>query len=115
MMNYQQLAGEHLQAFAWRVHNQLLEATKEEDIPEQVLFNRVFVGLHPCVAKFLPSPPPKTLDELFVFGDKVGELIPANDPDWKAAVGEQSASPIVQIEVENEYFSLGPPQPEGML
>jgi hypothetical protein len=88
-----------------------LDATKEEDISEQVLFNRIFVGLRPCVAKVLPTPPPSTLDE-FVFGGKVGELIPVNDPDWKIVGGEQSASQIVKIEVKNEYSFFGSLNPK---
>jgi hypothetical protein len=89
-----------------------LDATKEKDVSEQALFNRIFVVLRPCVAKVLPTPPPSTLDELFVFGDKVGELIPVNDPDWKIAGGEQSAFQIIQIEVTKEYSFFGSLNPK---
>jgi hypothetical protein len=89
-----------------------LDATKEKDISEQALFNRIFVVLRPCVAKVLPTPPPSTLDELFVFGDKVSERIPVNDPDWKTAGGEQSAFQIIQIEVKKEYSFFGSLNPK---
>jgi len=105
---YEQLAGEPLQAFAWRVHSAMIETTGRQDIPDQVLFNRVLLGLHPRVSKYLPDPKPTTLHQFFCFGEVMEEFIPKDDSFWTLAGAQQFKSPTLVISIENEYSGFLP-------
>jgi len=109
---YEQLAAEPLQAFAWRVHTAMIETTGRQDIPDQVLFNRVLLGLHPRVAKYLPDPQPTNLDQLFCFGEVLEEFIPKDDQFWTQAESRQYKSPTLAITIENDDSLAVPVNPK---
>jgi len=111
-MYYHQNPREHIQAFAWRIHTSLISSNGEQDVPEEVLLDRVMMGLHPLVKQYLPSPQPTTLEQLFVFADAIAELLPQDDSGWSLRAQEISQPPKITVEVENEYFNLGPANPK---
>ncbi len=110
---YKQLPGEHVQAFAWRIHSAMIENTGNQDIPEKRLFRRVLLGLHPRVAKYLPVPPPTTFEELLCFGEKVGYLLPPDDQFWTDAESTRYRSPTLAISCDNEYATFIPANPNS--
>jgi len=108
---YEQLPGEHIQAFTWRVHQSMIE-NWGEDVPEQKLFNRVFLELHPRVTQHLPTPVPSNLHKLLCFADVLADLIPSDDPFWHLAESTRYKSPTMIISVDNEYASFIPSNPK---
>jgi len=106
---YEQLPGEHLQSFAWRVWQNMdvtLSTTTKEEVTEAQVLPRILLGLHPSVAKFLPFPTPSNFDAILEFGDLVVTLIPKDDPFWNSAESRDETPPDIEITINNEYAGL---------
>jgi len=102
---YQQLPGEHIQAFAWRVDQKLRETTGEQEVPESKILHRVLIGLHPSVQTVLPNPPPTNLSELFCFADVLHDFLPLEDVFWVPTECTLEETQRITKTVHNEYAS----------
>jgi len=95
--NYEQLPGEHVQSFAWRIQQSICENYGEEEVPEERLYHHVFNGLHPSIKKRLPLPHPETLAQVFYVFDVIAPLLPQDDDFRKDARAQRYCPPVVTI------------------
>jgi len=79
---YNQLAGEPMQVFAFRVQSAIIENTGTE-IPPHRLFRHVVSGMHSSLRAMLIYPPPLTLGQLFSWYD---DIVPTLDPSDEFAI-----------------------------
>jgi hypothetical protein len=87
---------EHIQPFAYRIHQYFALLTGKKDIPDSAIFPKVLLGLHPSVVRLLPFPTPATLADLFKFGESLSAIIPPDDPFWPK---DESTRPLVSEKV----------------
>jgi hypothetical protein len=90
---FKQSPGEHVQAFAWRLHQYTCKITGKSDIPDSMVFPKVLLGLHPSVGRLLPFPIPSNLEELFVFAETIPDIIPKDDPFWAEVESRRLPTP----------------------
>lgn len=101
---YKQLPGEHIQSFAWRIENALMENYGLTEVEEPVLVTRVLSGLYPSIKSLLPDPIPTTLHKLFCFAEIIDELLPPEDSFWRSAESTRFDPPECKIQIDNDLY-----------
>ncbi|CAL8085529.1 unnamed protein product [Orchesella dallaii] len=79
VVTYEQLLGEHMQVYAYRVLLAIKENTGME-IPDDRLFRHIVPGIHPSISKLLTYPPPLTLAQLFSWYETAIDKLERDDP-----------------------------------
>jgi len=62
--------------------NMMRLTSLDNNITDSKILRRVLFGLHPSIKIVCPNPLPSTLDQLFIFVEKLHTPLPANDPYW---------------------------------
>jgi len=109
--DFEQKPGEHVQVFVMRVERNMRRTAGAKTFDDTSLLNRSLLGLYPSIRDNLPTPPPSTLDELFVFADKLEFILPSSDPYWRKSGGQQIDSVNVEVNIVNEYAAYSPVNP----
>jgi len=102
-ISFQQLPGEHMQVYAYRVLLAIKENTGSE-IPDDRLFRHIVPGIHSSLSKLLEYPPPMTLDQLFAWYEIAVQKLDKEDPFTQALPSSEESSPAIAEQQEHDLI-----------
>lgn len=74
----------------------------DKHITDKKILTRVLFGLLPSIKKVLPNPFPTTLDQLFVFAEKLPNILPPDDDYWGGKPDQLEPVPDFSITISND-------------
>ncbi|CAL8108875.1 unnamed protein product [Orchesella dallaii] len=105
LITYKQLPGEHIQVFAFRVETAMSE-NRGVKIGEEILFPKVYEGLHPTIARLIKNPEITNIHQLFAVYDLLINRVPVDDPFWKEAAEQRFTPPTLHIALNTPELKI---------